>query len=466
MGEVFKAIDTRLGRAVAIKTIRQMFGARFKGEAQAISALNHPHICTLYDVGPNYLVMELLEGETLKERITSGGLTNEELCSIGIQVSDALEAAHSQATIHRDIKPSNIFVTSRGVVKLLDFGLAKTIGFTKADPADHGDALTEQASHAGTLSYMSPEQSRGWDVDARTDLFSLGVVLYEMATGRLPFTGASRTEICDALLNRNPRSARELNPELTPSLAQILDRALEKDRIQRYQTASDLHADLRRAQRQLESGPADVSGTAAARSQRNYAVLAVGLIAILLLLVFAAVRYLHSPKAPVTNPAEYVQLTNFSDSAVAPSLSPDGRMVAFIRGGSPFLSSGQIYVKVLSNGESVRLSNVPNPKYGPVFTPDGSRVAYTEWLRVGASFSWDTMTVSVVGGQPARFLSNASGLTWINDHRLLFSEVKTGIHMGIVTTSDKRAESRDVYPPLTSAAWRIIPIYLPTRSRF
>ena len=159
MGEVFRAVDTRLGRAVAIKVVRETFSDRFKREAQAISALNHPHICTLFDVGPDYLVMELLEGQTMRERIASGSLSNEEIFQIGLQMSEALEAAHSQGIVHRDIKPGNIFLTSRSIVKLLDFGLAKTVG---EDPnAANLDALTEQGLPVGTVAYMSPEQARG-----------------------------------------------------------------------------------------------------------------------------------------------------------------------------------------------------------------------------------------------------------------------------------------------------------------
>jgi serine/threonine protein kinase len=269
MGTVYRAMDTRLDRTVAVKIIHQTFGNRFLREAKAISALNHPHICTLFDVGPNYLVMELLEGQTLKERIASGRFSNRELCSIAIPVSDALEAAHSRGLVHRDIKPGNIFVTSRGVVKILDFGLAKTIGPPESASASQ-DTLTTPGSTVGTLSYMSPEQARGVEVDARTDLFSFGIVLYEMATGILPFTGAGWAEICDALLNKSPRPATDLNPELAPELGQIIARALEKDRNLRYQTASDLRADLLRVQRRLESGATPVASHGSpAAPQRN-----------------------------------------------------------------------------------------------------------------------------------------------------------------------------------------------------
>jgi Tol biopolymer transport system component len=250
-------------------------------------------------------------------------------------------------------------------------------------------------------------------------------------------------DICDALLNRNPPPASELNPELAPELGRIIERTLEKDRNVRYQTASDLRADLMRVQGRLES-----EGTGQDTPQRRFRYLVAGLIFLaLLLLIVVGMLWFYPAKLPVTNPAEYVQITNFADSATAPSLSRDGRMVTFIRGGEPFLSNGQIYVKLLPNGQSARLSNDPGLKYGPVFTPDGSRVAYTQWVQSGGSISWDTLTVPVLGGQPATFLPNAAGLTWIDDQRVLFSEINTGIHMGIVTATKNRAESREIYFP-------------------
>ncbi len=433
MGIVYRAVDTRLGRSVAIKIADDFYSERFQAEAEAISTLNHPHICTLFDVGPNYLVMELLEGQTLKERIASGGFSTQELLSIAIPVSDALDAAHSRGIIHRDIKPGNIFLNERGIVKILDFGLAKTVGPYETGRTDTS-AYTQSSSAVGTVSYMSPEQARGGDLDARTDLFSLGVVLYEMAAGQLPFTGADWTDIRDAIMSRSPRPARELNSRLTPELGRIIDKALQKDRGLRYQSASDLHADLLRASQAV---PAATKG--------GFRYLALITLA---LLTVAGASWLSSPKMPVTNPAEYVQLTNFADSATAPALSRDGKMVTFIRGSAGSWNTGQIYVKSLPDGPATQLSNEREPRYGPVFTPDGSRVAYTHWFRSGSTFSWDTVTVPVSGGPSELLLSNASGLSWIDDHRVLFSQVRSGIHMGIVTATDRRADLREIYFPL------------------
>jgi Tol biopolymer transport system component len=389
----------------------------------------------LYDVGPDYLVMELLEGETLKQRLASGRLSDRELCSIAVPVSDALHAAHSRGIVHRDIKPGNIFLTGSGIAKVLDFGLAK-----RADLMD--SPMPDAEETVGTMSYMSPDQARGRPVDARTDLFSFGVVLYEMATGQLPFTGATWPDICDALLTESPRPANEWNPGLSPELQRIIERALERDPDARYQSASELHADLVRTQRHLEAGPE--AGKAAAFS--NTWIVAAGSI-LLILLGVLGIRLFRSRQTPVTNPAEYVQLTKFSDAISSPSLSRDGRMVTFIRGGPSFLSSGQIYVKALPDGEPLQLTDDPQLKYAPVFTPDGSQVAYTHWLRSEHAISFDTVMVPVRDGQPKTFLSNASGLTWIGDGRLLFSEFKGGFPMGIVTATETRTESRDVYFP-------------------
>ena len=253
--------------------------------------------------------------------------------------------------------------------------------------------------------------------------------------------GRNRTQTNDALLNKDPRPAREINPALDPALARIIDRALQKDPKARYQTASALRADLAGARNRLEPGRPGFR-----RRPYLWVAVGVGAIAIALLAGFAGYRYFHAAH-PVTNPQEYIQLTNFSDSAVAPSLSPDGRMVTFIRGDHHFQSRGQIYVKALPDGDSVRLTDDPRPKYGPVFSPDGARVAYTQILPSVNGVSWDTMTVPVKGGPATKLLENASGLSWIGEQQLMFSSFKGGAHMGILTASENRAGSREVYFP-------------------
>ena len=461
MGSVYRARDMRLGRAVALKFLSGPFSQsgpaleRFQREAQAISALNHPNVCTVYDIGEEkghpYLVMELLEGQTLKQRIAAGRCSTDELFAIASSVSDGLEAAHSLGIVHRDIKPANIFVTNRSIVKILDFGLAKAIGAAggggvMAEGGPVADqTLTTPGTTMGTATYMSPEQVRGGSIDGRTDLFSLGVVLYEMAAGVLPFRGETRNFTFDAILNQNPRPPRELNPALTPGLERIILRALEKDAEVRYQTASEMSADLARARRELESqSNAAAQMIAVSRSRRRTVWIAVAA-AMALLAVVGGVRYFFGAKSPVTSPSEYIQLTDFNDSVTAPALSPDGRMLAFIRGGDYFLSRGQIYVKLLPNGESVQLTNDSTLKYGPVFTPDGSRVAYTSV--VPGQTTWDTWTAPVLGGPPTRLLTNASGLTWIDSGHILFSEIMSGLHMGIVTAAEDRGQERPIYFP-------------------
>jgi eukaryotic-like serine/threonine-protein kinase len=277
MGVVYKAEDLRLGRYVSLKFLPEQLSRdpqaieRFQREARAASSLNHPHICTIYDVdqyeGQNFIVMEYLEGQTLKHRLLGKPIDLDRVSEYGYQMADALEAAHSKAIIHRDIKPANIFVTERGQVKLLDFGLAKLLPERKGAKAgmlrSSGFSATTQDAHLtsdgvalGTVTYMSPEQVRGEELDERTDLFSLGLVLYEMSTGQRAFTGNTSGVIFDAILNRAPTPPVRLNSAISIQLEQIINKALEKDRELRYRTASDLRADLQRLKRDTDSARA------------------------------------------------------------------------------------------------------------------------------------------------------------------------------------------------------------------
>jgi non-specific serine/threonine protein kinase len=269
MGVVYKAEDTRLHRAVALKFLPEELSRdrhaleRLQREAQAASALNHPNICTIYDIdeheGVRFIAMELLEGNTLLLRMGGRAIGVDEILDLSIQIADGLGAAHLKGIIHRDIKPANIFVTDRGTAKILDFGLAKL----SAEPVGPGSAaptlgteemLTNPGAALGTIAYMSPEQVRGQALDARTDLFSLGVVLYEMTTGKRPFEGSTPGVVFDAILNRDPEDPIGLNPLVPSALARVIRKSLEKDRKLRYQTASDMLADIQRLKRDRESG--------------------------------------------------------------------------------------------------------------------------------------------------------------------------------------------------------------------
>ena len=454
MGEVYRAHDPRLLRDVAVKVLPSIFAndpdrlRRFEQEARAAAALNHPNILAIYDLGTTdqgtpYVVSELLDGETLRECLRRGPLSIRKSVDLTLQITSGLGAAHQKGIIHRDLKPENLFLTKDGHLKILDFGLAKLVMNLSSSSPDARTLSRETAAGVvmGTVGYMPPEQVRGLAVDQRSDIFAVGAIVYEMLSGERAFHGETAADTMSAILNRDPAPLSTKNSGIPPAFERVVQRCLEKDPNERFHSVRDVAFALEAISdlpKSHASGEIGVPGKTPSPVRKR--ILYVGVLAGLILILGAGFLYYQSKTVPAVS-QEWEQVTNFSDSVVSPGLSPDGRMLTFVRGGSTFAASGELYVKMLPHGEPVELTHDRMMKTNPVFSPDGSRIMYSVLP------SWDTWVVPVLGGNTQVMLPNASGLSWVDDRHVLFSEIKTGVHMAVVTATQSRTEERDVYVP-------------------
>jgi len=461
MGVVYKARDLSLDRFVAIKLLPEELAKdqqaldRFHREARAIAALDHPSICTIYDFGEHdgqpFIVMQLLEGQTLKDRISRKPLRIEETIKYGIQIADGLDKAHTKGIIHRDVKPANIFITDEGQAKLLDFGLAKAAldraGEHSALPTLDNNHLTSPGAVLGTVAYMSPEQAHGLELDARTDLFSFGCVLYEMTTGQPPFSGRATASIFDAILNKDAVAVAHLNPDVPVKLEEIINKALEKDREIRFQSAAEIRADLKRLKRDSESvrvTTATIPQQPASPLRRKRAmttaivlsiVAALGLLALLLKTVWTGNDSLLPENRRLS------QLFSSPQEIVAPAISPDGKTIVYAQD-----EDGQtdLFSNRTAGGGRVRITNDAAMEWSPQFSADGDRILFTRLLP-GSELP-EICVTSAFGGDVTPLISAATNGVWSPDgSQVAFINVEAG-KPRTLAISDVNGNVRTILP--------------------